>query len=241
MRAFYSCALAALASLSCALAQPTSPAVITVNWTAPIRPLQTAPAFQTVVNPVTSRESPYHDAVYEKIKNLGASYQRYVPWLPYPRMGIAELERPSHGGLCGFVNSGGPQGLWSTTLDCGARGAGSIDSVVFADYGLPTGYCNSLSAAASCTKDVRAVVEAACLGKAACTLTSNDATFGASPCGGNRLAVEVTCSKKSVTTFTYWVRGAGEVRMIRSGDRGWGCLLRLHVPALLPLPELHAT
>ena len=148
--------------------------------------------------------------MYQKIADLGASYQRYVPWLPYPRMGIAELERPSHGGLCGFVNSGGPQGIWSTTLDCGSRGAGYIDSVVFADYGLSTGYCNSLSADASCSKDVGAVVEAECVGKTACTLTSNDATFGASPCNGNRLAVEVTCSNKSVTTFTYWVRGVRE-------------------------------
>jgi hypothetical protein len=58
--------------------------------------------------------------------------------------------------LCGFVRSGGPAGIWSATLDCGARGAGTIDAVVFADYGLPTGYCNSLAASKTCTKDVRA-------------------------------------------------------------------------------------
>ena len=124
--------------------------------------------------------------------------------LPYPRMGIAELERPSHGGLCGFVNSGGPSGIWSTSLDCGGRGAGTIDSVIFADYGLPSGYCNALTSNASCTKDVRSVVTAACVGKAACSLTSNDATFGQAPCDGNRLAVEITCSNKAVATFTYW-------------------------------------
>jgi hypothetical protein len=112
------------ALVSRAAAQTT---VVDIAWSSPIRQLQTDLAFQTVVNPVTARESPYHDAVYEKIAALGASYQRYVPWLPYPRMGIAELERPSHGGLCGFVSSGGPQGLWSTTLDCGARGAGTIE------------------------------------------------------------------------------------------------------------------
>jgi hypothetical protein len=186
-----------------ALAAQAQPTTIAVDWSTVVRPLKTVAGFQTVVNPVTSRESPYHDAVYEKISALGAPFQRYVPWLPYPRMGIAELERPSHGGLCGFVNSGGAAGLWSTTLDCGARGAGTIDSVVFADYGQPTGYCNSLAAGA-CTKDVRAAVAAACIGKAACTLVSNDATFGTAPCGGNRLAVEVTCSNKAVSTFTYW-------------------------------------
>ena len=51
---------------------------IVVNWTSVIRPLQTVAGFQTVVNPVTARESPYHDAVYEKIAALGAPYQRYV-------------------------------------------------------------------------------------------------------------------------------------------------------------------
>jgi hypothetical protein len=187
-----------------AVSAATAQSVISVDWTTTLKPLSSTVGFQTVVNPVTARESPYHDQVYEKIASLGSSYQRYVPWLPYPRMGIAELERPSHGGLCGFVNSGGPTGIWTTTLDCGARNAGTIDSVVFADYGQPTGYCNELRANPQCTKDVSAAVKAACVGKSACTLTSNDATFGPSPCAGNRLAVEVTCSNKAVTTFTYW-------------------------------------
>jgi hypothetical protein len=186
------------------VAAAAQPSVVTVDWATVLKPLSSTVGFQTVVNPVTARESPYHDQVYEKIASLGSSYQRYVPWLPYPRMGIAELERPSHGGLCGFVNSGGAAGLWSTSLDCGSRNAGFISSVVFADYGLPNGYCNELRANAQCTKDVTAAVKAACVGKASCTLASNDAVFGASPCAGNRLAVEVTCSNKAVQTYTYW-------------------------------------
>jgi hypothetical protein len=173
-------AAAALLALSAAAA----PNVVTVSWASPLRPLQTVAAFQTVVNPVTTRESPYHDAVYDKIASLKAPFQRYVPWLPYPRLGIAELEPPSHGGLCGFVNSGGAAGLWSATLDCGARGAGTIDGVVFASYGQPTGFCNNLTASRTCARDVSATVAAACVGKAACTLASNDATFGAAPCAG---------------------------------------------------------
>lgn len=170
----------------------------------------------------TTRESPYHDAVYQRIADLGAPYQRYVPWLPYPRLGIAELERPSHGGLCGFVNSGGPRtalnGIWSTTnLDCGRRGLGVIDQVVFADYGTPTGYCNSLQHTPACTKDVRSLVAAACVGKPNCTLTSNDETFGAAPCAGVRLAVEVTCSANHSATFTSW-----DFSVIDEGERvGW--------------------
>ena len=195
-----------LVAAASALAAAQS-ATISVDWATTIRPLKTQTAFQTVVNPVTCRESPYHDAVYQKIADLKAPYQRYVPWLPYPRLGIAELERPSRGGLCGFVNSGGPRasgGMWNTTLDCGRRGLGTIDSVVFANYGHPTGYCNSLKATPACSKDVSATVAAACVGKASCTLTSNDETFGAAPCADARLAVEVTCSANHSALFTYW-------------------------------------
>ena len=191
-----------LAAAAAAAAQ--APSTITVDWYTIVRPLKTTCAFQTVVNCVTSRESPYHDAVYDKIAALGAPYQRYVPWLPYPRMGIAALEAPSHGGLCGFVNSGGAGNIWSTTLDCGAQNAGVIDGVTFANYGKPSGFCNALAADQACSKDVSAAVVAACVGRASCTLLSSDATFGAAPCAGSRLAVEVTCSNKAVKTFTYW-------------------------------------
>ena len=71
-------ALWAAAFAGSAAAQST----IEVSWGSSVRPLQTTVAFQTVVNPVTCRESPYHDAVYDKISSLGAPYQRYVPWLP---------------------------------------------------------------------------------------------------------------------------------------------------------------
>ena len=100
--------LAAAVTLS-SLVTVTSQATVQVSWSSVVRPLQTTVAFQvsstrgarslpgadttragamtrppaqTVVNPVTCRESPYHDAVYEKIASLGAPYQRYVPWLP---------------------------------------------------------------------------------------------------------------------------------------------------------------
>ena len=31
------------------------------------------------------------------MKELGADYVRYVPWLPYPRLAVAELEPPTSG------------------------------------------------------------------------------------------------------------------------------------------------
>ena len=199
--------LAGVAALlaSAAAATPPGTSSIAVSWGAALRPLRTAAGFQTVVNPVTTRESPYHDAVYAKIAALGAPYQRYVPWLPYPRLGIAALEPPTAAGeLCAFVNSGGPGNLWSASLDCGAQGAGVIDGIVFADYGLSTGFCGALAPAPACTTDVRAAVAALCVGKAACSFLSSDEVLGAAPCAGVRLAVQATCSNKSVTTMTSW-------------------------------------
>jgi len=216
--------LAAAATAPTAAAQPSAAAVVTVDWAARVRPLTTACGFQTVVNPVTTRASPYHDAVYQKIADLKAPWQRFVPWLPYPRLGIAELEPPSTGGaLCAFVNSGGPGNLWSARLDCGAQGAGVIDGVVFADYGQPTGFCGGLARAQNCTKDVAAAVAALCVGKAACEFRASDEVLGAAPCAGARLAVQATCSDKSVTTMTYWnftLLDEGMLDFLQAADAG---------------------
>ena len=196
-------AVAAAATVSATVSAQASS--ISVAWSSVIRPLQTVAGFQTVVNPVTTRESPYHDAVYEKIASLKAPFQRYVPWLPYPRLGIAELEPPSTGGqLCSFVNSGGPGNIWSAKLDCGAQGAGTIDGITLADYGHSTGFCGAITPAPACSKDVRAAVTALCVGKAACEFTSSDEVLGTAPCAGVRLAVQATCSNKAVQMFTYW-------------------------------------
>jgi hypothetical protein len=193
---------AAAASIAVAAAATTT---VTVNWGQVVRPLKTTPGFQTVVNPLTTRESPVHDAVFGAIASLGASYQRFVPWLPYPKLGIAELEPPSTGNaVCGFVNSGGKGNPWTATIDCASRGGGTIAGVTFADYGAPTGFCGSLVSNASCTSSVaKAVVAAACVGRPSCTLTSNDETFGPSPCAGSRLAVQVACATP-VPVATYW-------------------------------------
>jgi len=43
------------------------------------------------------RGSPVHDNAFKALRDLGADYVRYVPWLPYPRLGVAELEPPKDG------------------------------------------------------------------------------------------------------------------------------------------------
>ena len=66
---------------------PGSPATVTVSWTNVTRALTTVAAYQTVVNAVTTRESPFHDAVYERIAELASPWQCYVPWL-VTRLGL---------------------------------------------------------------------------------------------------------------------------------------------------------
>ena len=39
--------------------------------------------------------SPIHDATFQALKDLQADDVRFVPWLPYPRLGVAELEAPT--------------------------------------------------------------------------------------------------------------------------------------------------
>ena len=52
---------------------------------------------QVVVNPPLQRGTPVHDNAFKALHDLGADYVRYVPWLPYPRLGVAELEPPKDG------------------------------------------------------------------------------------------------------------------------------------------------
>ena len=49
------------------------------------------------MNPPLRRGSAIHDRVFSDLKALGADYVRFVPWLPYPKLGVAELEPPANG------------------------------------------------------------------------------------------------------------------------------------------------
>uniref|UniRef100_A0A6B2L0Y4 SUEL-type lectin domain-containing protein n=1 Tax=Arcella intermedia TaxID=1963864 RepID=A0A6B2L0Y4_9EUKA len=41
--------------------------------------------------------SPVADRIFDLLAQLGADYVRYVPWFPYPKVGVAELDPPSGG------------------------------------------------------------------------------------------------------------------------------------------------
>jgi Glycosyl hydrolases family 39 len=94
--ASYSVAIAVL--IFCA---PTSggqePTKVTPNWDKVLRITQTTPTLQVVVNPPLQRGTPVHDNAFNALHDLGADYVRYVPWLPYPKLGVAELEPPKAG------------------------------------------------------------------------------------------------------------------------------------------------
>ena len=82
----------------CTLASPgQEPSKVTPLWDKVIRTTQTSPTLQVVVNPPLRRGTPVHDNAFKALHDLGADYVRYVPWLPYPKLGVAELEPPKDG------------------------------------------------------------------------------------------------------------------------------------------------
>src|ERR1019366_1791385 len=68
------------------------PPTLDIKWDAVSQVSKTTPTLQVVVNPMLNRSSPVHDQIFQALHDLGADYVRYVPWLPYPRLAVAELE-----------------------------------------------------------------------------------------------------------------------------------------------------
>jgi len=73
------------------------PIKMNVQWERVIRVSKTTPTLQVVVNPPLRRGSAIHDNAFRVLRDLKADYVRYVPWLPYPKLGVAELEPPKDG------------------------------------------------------------------------------------------------------------------------------------------------
>jgi len=76
---------------------PAEKAAVTVDWKNVIRVSNTNATLHVVVSPLMARNSPIHDKVFGSLKDLRCDYVRYVPWLPYPRTAVAELEPPANG------------------------------------------------------------------------------------------------------------------------------------------------
>jgi hypothetical protein len=85
-------AIVAFAStVSLSAQQPT----LTIHWDKTTVVSKSIPTLQVVVNPPLRHGEALSEASYKAVKELGADYVRYVPWLPYPRLAVAELEPPT--------------------------------------------------------------------------------------------------------------------------------------------------
>jgi len=70
---------------------------IDVNWDKIAQVSQTTPTLQVVVNPPLRHGTQVSANAYHAVHDLGADYLRYVPWLPYPKLAVAELNPPMNG------------------------------------------------------------------------------------------------------------------------------------------------
>jgi hypothetical protein len=70
-------------------------ASLTIHWDKTVVVSKSTPTLQVVVNPPLRPGEPLSAASYQAVKDLGADYVRYVPWLPYPKLAVAELEPPT--------------------------------------------------------------------------------------------------------------------------------------------------
>jgi len=79
------------------LAQTQAPPKLDFQWDRVHSVSKTTSTLQVVVNPPLRRGSSIHDNVFKSLSEMQADFVRYVPWLPYPRLGVAELEPPKDG------------------------------------------------------------------------------------------------------------------------------------------------
>jgi hypothetical protein len=82
---------------SFALPSVPEPVAVNIQWDKVTGVSKATPTLQVVVNPPLERGSTIHDRVFDALGSLGADDVRYVPWLPYPRLAVAELEPPQAG------------------------------------------------------------------------------------------------------------------------------------------------
>ncbi len=76
-------------------AQGSTQPDLKIDWSKTTFESKSTPTLQVVVNPMLLRGSKMHDGSFAALKMLGAEYVRYVPWLPYPKQAVAELEPPT--------------------------------------------------------------------------------------------------------------------------------------------------
>ena len=141
------------------------------------------PTLQVVTNPLLAKDiafqSPIFKQAFESLNNLNANYVRYVPWFPFPRRAVAELEPPSPAstGLCyGPIDIS----IYNISIDCtnnNKMNGNIIDNIVFANYGLPNRLatskdkmCLGFQENKTCSQNVIEKISRQCVGKSICSI-----------------------------------------------------------------------
>ncbi|HWZ02341.1 MAG TPA: hypothetical protein VNX40_01955 [Mucilaginibacter sp.] len=70
---------------------------LNVKWNHTVMVSKSTPTLQVVGNPMLRRGALMHDGSFNALKDLRADYVRYVPWFPYPKLVVAELDAPVAG------------------------------------------------------------------------------------------------------------------------------------------------
>lgn len=68
---------------------------LNVKWNDEIGTSVSTPTLQVVGNPMLRRKAAMHNASFKALKTLNADFVRYVPWFPYPKLAVAELQPPT--------------------------------------------------------------------------------------------------------------------------------------------------
>ncbi|EGD76938.1 hypothetical protein PTSG_07279 [Salpingoeca rosetta] len=70
--------------------------IVEVDWSRVVAVSNTTTTLQVVANPILNpATSPVAHRAGESLAALNADLVRYVPWFPYPKVGVAELEPPN--------------------------------------------------------------------------------------------------------------------------------------------------
>jgi len=84
-----------VSAAAASLLHAQEPLQLSIHWDKTAVVSKSTPTLQVVVNPPLRPGEPLNNASYKAVKELGADYVRYVPWLPYPKLAVAELEPPT--------------------------------------------------------------------------------------------------------------------------------------------------
>lgn len=68
--------------------------IINVDWQDTVIESKTSTTLQVVVNPMLLRNSTIHDNALKSLELVSADLVRFVPWFPYPKLSVPEIDAP---------------------------------------------------------------------------------------------------------------------------------------------------